>query len=110
MKKLSEEEKQLIHLELEEWAKNNEELVTENKKVQSDLTLYKWIFRGIVAFLLGGSIAGILYIPGWVDERIVARAQAIEDLIIANGNVQAGSYQTAFRNMETFIGKLDHST
>jgi hypothetical protein len=60
MPELSEEQKQLIENQFNNWAKNNEGLVTENKKILADLTLYKWIFRGILAFLLGGSIAG-----GW---------------------------------------------
>jgi hypothetical protein len=106
MPELSEEQKQLIENQFNNWAKNNEGLVTENKKILADLTLYKWIFRGILAFLLGGSIAGVLYIPSWVDERIVARAQAIDDLVIANGDLQAGNYHSAFSNMTSFIGRL----
>jgi hypothetical protein len=106
MPELSEEQKRLIEAQFNDWAKNNEGLVTESKKILADLTFYKWIFRGIVAFLLGGSVAGVLYIPGWVDERIVARAQAIDDLVIANGDLQAGNYHSAFGNMASFIGRL----
>lgn len=95
---------------MDEWAKENEVVLKEQKAVQTDLTLYKWIFRGIIAFLLGGSVAGVLTIPGWVDQRIVERAQAIDDLIIANGDLQAGNYRSAFRSMATFIGRLPEST
>ena len=109
-RQLSDEEKELIQAHLDKWAEKNEVILKEQKAVQADLTLYKWIFRGIVAFLLGGSIAGILTIPAWVDQRIVERAQAIDDLIIANGDLQAGSYRSAFRDMASFIGRLPESS
>jgi hypothetical protein len=59
MSKLTEEQKLLIKAEFDKCAKDSEDIITENKKVLSDLEFYKWMLRGVFALILGGSLAGI---------------------------------------------------
>jgi predicted lipid-binding transport protein (Tim44 family) len=56
--------------------------------------------------ILGGSLAGIFLIPGQIDNFVASRVRAIDDLVIANGNLQSGNFRGAFDNMNGFVSEL----
>lgn len=109
MAELNSEQKQLIRAEFEECLKDHEEVIAENKKVLNDIRMYKRLIRLLIGVVLGGSIATVLYFPSWVDERIVARAMSLDDLVLANGEIYGGDYRQAFERLASFVGKIDHS-
>jgi hypothetical protein len=106
MVELTDEAKAQIKVELDKWAKENEGVITDNKQIIADLTFYKWILRGIFAVAFGGTIAGLLTIPSWIDKFVVDRVKVIEDLVIANESLQAGDYRSASDSISNFLSGL----
>jgi hypothetical protein len=110
MSDLAEDQKLLIKLEVAKCLKENEIVVTENKKVLTDLRFYRWVLRAVftIAFtvVLGGSVAGFLLVPGWIDSFVAARVKAMDELLLANGDVQTGDFRSAYDNMSAFMSGL----